>query len=243
MGKEFRLLTADEIEVRTADKLVPDTIDGKEEMLVRLLLYKDARCDMALLDEMFGPMNWQCHYSRNNANCVISVWDAEKGIWLEKEDVGTADKGPNYEKALASDSFKRAAVKWGIGRELYTGPKILIREKYIKKWYINKDTKEKIRCMDQFKIQDIQYNDKREITFITILNLDNGVILKFNALGKYKVIDAGETAEKAEKQEAKPQPQVIRTKEKAEKTEENSVKQPEPADAEVEDELPFDIKK
>ena len=80
---------------------------------VGILLYKDARCDQNILDECVGPMNWQRHHSRDNANCIVSIWDDEKKQWIEKEDTGT-ESYTEKEKGLASDSFKRACFNWGI---------------------------------------------------------------------------------------------------------------------------------
>ena len=79
-GLSFRALRADEVECRVS------TISEKG---LSLLLYKDARCDMNILDETVGPMNWQRTHSRDNANCVISIWDDEKERWVGKEDTGT----------------------------------------------------------------------------------------------------------------------------------------------------------
>lgn len=90
-----------------------------------LLLYKDARCDMNILDETVGPKNWQRKHLRNNANCIVSIWDDDKKMWIEKEDTGV-ESNTEAEKGLASDSFKRACFNWGIGRELYTAPFIWI---------------------------------------------------------------------------------------------------------------------
>ena len=113
---EFRKLTADEIDCR---------VSQIASNYCTLLLYKDARVDMNILDETVGSMNWQKHYLRDNANCIVSIWDEEKGEWIEKEDTGT-ESFTEQEKGLASDSFKRACFNWGIGRELYTAPNILI---------------------------------------------------------------------------------------------------------------------
>ena len=99
----FRYLTADEIECRVA------TVSEKG---CSLLLYKDARCDMNILDETFGPMNWRRSHTRDNANCIVSIWDAEKQQWIDKEDTGT-ESFTEKEKGLASDSFKRACFNWG----------------------------------------------------------------------------------------------------------------------------------
>ena len=108
----FRLLKANEIEARVA------TVSEKG---CSLLLYKDARCDMNILDETVGPMNWMRSHTRDNANCVVSIWDEKKNQWISKEDTGT-ESFTEKEKGLASDSFKRACFNWGIGRELYTAP-------------------------------------------------------------------------------------------------------------------------
>ena len=113
---KFRLLRADEVDAR---------IGSVTEKGASLLLYKDARCDQNILDETVGPMNWQRHHSRENANCTVSIWDDDKGQWVEKEDTGT-ESNTEKEKGLASDSFKRACFNWGIGRELYSAPFICI---------------------------------------------------------------------------------------------------------------------
>ena len=111
---EFRLLKAEEIDCRVA------SID---KTWCTLLLYKDARVDMNVLDETVGAMNWKKSYSRENANCTVSLWDEEKKQWVDKEDTGV-ESFSQAEKGLASDSFKRACFNWGIGRELYTAPTI-----------------------------------------------------------------------------------------------------------------------
>lgn len=145
MGKLFRTLRADEIDCRVG------SISDKG---LSLLLYKDARCDMNILDETFGPFGWQRHHSRENANCIVSVYDEQKGEWIEKEDTGT-ESNTEAEKGLASDSFKRACFNWGIGRELYTSPFIWIpasacsiSEKNGKRY-----------CNDKFHVAEIEYKD------------------------------------------------------------------------------------
>lgn len=113
---EFRTVKAEEIDVRVA------SID---KTWCTLLLYKDARVDQNILDETVGQMNWQRHHNRDNANCIVSIWDEDKKQWVEKEDTGV-ESFSQAEKGLASDSFKRACFNWGIGRELYTAPSIFV---------------------------------------------------------------------------------------------------------------------
>ena len=102
----FRDLTAEDIECRVQSvKWNKDTPDRSG---VILLLYKNARVDMSILDETFGPMNWQRRHCRDNANCIVSVWDDTKKQWIEKEDTGT-ESNTEAEKGLASDSLGYAA--------------------------------------------------------------------------------------------------------------------------------------
>lgn len=169
---KFRDLRADEIECRVSQ------INGSG---LTLLLYKDARCDMNILDETIGPMNWQRHHDRDNANCTVSVWDQDKTQWISKEDTGT-ESNTEAEKGLASDSFKRACFNWGIGRELYTAPRI-----WISKECYNPDTKNgKYITYDRFKVSEITIEGKK-ITALKILNETNGEIVFTYSNGKTKI--------------------------------------------------------
>lgn len=90
------------------------------------LAYKNARADMDRLDEVVGHLNWKREHTRDNHNCIVSIWDDAKKEWISKEDTGT-ESYAEKEKGLASDSFKRACFNWGIGRELYEYPQIQIK--------------------------------------------------------------------------------------------------------------------
>ena len=141
----FRTLNADEIECRVGICRA----DG-----VSLLLYKDARCDMNILDETVGPMNWQRSHSRDNANCTVSIYNNELGVWVSKEDTGT-ESNTEASKGLASDSFKRACVNWGIGRELYTAPFIWVPAKKCN--IVKNQRTQKDGCKDKFTVAKIEY--------------------------------------------------------------------------------------
>lgn len=91
-----------------------------------ILAYKDARIDMARLDEVVGALNWKREHVNSNRNCIVSIWNAEINQWIGKEDTGT-ESNTEAEKGLASDSFKRAGFNWGIGRELYDYPVISVK--------------------------------------------------------------------------------------------------------------------
>jgi hypothetical protein len=145
----FRALRADEIEVRIAQA---------KQNGVSLLLYKDARCDQNILDETVGAMNWQRYHTRDNANCIVSIWDENKQQWVAKEDTGT-ESNTEKEKGLASDSFKRACFNWGIGRELYTAPDIWITAENVK--IVEKNGK--FSTYDKFAVSKILILNKKII--------------------------------------------------------------------------------
>ena len=148
---EIRLLKADEIECRIG------TV--KEGKGISLLLYKDARADMKILDETFGMFGWEREHEVIDGNlyCTVRVWDDNNKRWISKQDVGT-ESNTEKEKGQASDSFKRACFNFGIGRELYTAPFIWIpASKGYSKY-------------EKFKVKEIGYNKNREIDLLLIVD-------------------------------------------------------------------------
>lgn len=155
----MRKLTEQEIECRVS------TISKRG---CSLLLYKDARVDMKLLDEEYGPMNWQREHELigNNLYCFISVWDDTKKQWVRKGDVGV-ESYTEKEKGQSSDSFKRAGFNWGIGRELYTAPWIWISAPDVN---LEEDPKTgKMKTYDHFTVKHIAY-DGDQISELEIVN-------------------------------------------------------------------------
>lgn len=181
---EIRLLRPEDIEVRVQS--VKKTSQGNGAIL---LLYKDARVDMNILDEWVGPMNWQRSHSRDNANCIVSIWDKEKETWVSKEDTGT-ESFTEKEKGLASDSFKRACFNWGIGRELYTSPFV----------WVNIDDSEmngeKLKPNVKFFVKDIGYDDNRNINRLIIG--DGKGVVRFVHGSKAQDLTSKKTEAKAE---------------------------------------------
>lgn len=158
MELKFRPLREDEIDIRVS------TINEKG---CSLLLYKDARCDMNILDETLGVTGWQRHHSRDNANCIVSIWDEDKKQWIEKEDTGV-ENFAEKEKSLASDSFKRSCFNLGIGRALYTSPFIYVPSTKVK---INLGNNGKYTTSDKFRVEKIAYSeDGLYITGLSIVN-------------------------------------------------------------------------
>jgi len=133
---EFRKLRADEIEVRVGS--------FKEGKGASLLLYKNARVDMAILDETVGQLGWKRDHKelKNVIYCGISIKDST-GEWIIKWDAGS-ESNTEKQKGESSDSFKRAGFCWSIGRELYTGPFIWVQANKLQgkydKFYVEKIT-------------------------------------------------------------------------------------------------------
>lgn len=163
--KEIPLLTANDVELRVAQ-----INEYESKVVVTLLVYKDARVDMKILDDCFGRMNWKRRHSRENANCIVSVWDYEKNEWVDKEDTGK-ESYTEAEKGLASDSFKRACFNWGIGRELYKAPRISFD---LNKEEIKTDKKGKKTTYASFFVKEMQFDKETEkfIKFVVVDRFD-----------------------------------------------------------------------
>lgn len=172
IDKEIRLLKANEIDCRV------NTINEKG---LTLLLYKDARVDMAILDETYGVGNWKRTHEVINDNlfCNIEVWNDRIHEWIKKQDVGT-ESYTEKEKGQASDSFKRAGFNWGIGRELYTAPFIWIQPRDAKE--IFKNSKEAFTTYTKFTVKEISYNENKEISKLVIVD-EKGKV-RFNLVDK-----------------------------------------------------------
>lgn len=189
---EFRLLRADEIDVRIAQV---------QSWGISLLLYKDARCDMNILDETIGAENWQRKHELINGNlfCSVGIYVEREdcGEWVWKQDVGT-ESYTEKEKGQASDSFKRACFNLGIGRELYTAPAMFVKPKDLEKF--SKDDNGRYTCRDRFSVKSIEYIG-RKIAMVEILNETTGAILRF-----------GEPAEETQKTEEVKNQKIGKTK-------------------------------
>lgn len=161
MELKFRPLREDEIEVKVKQV--------KENGLVALL-YKTARTDMDLLDETVGAERWSCDYEEIKGNLYCSIAVQFGDTWVHKKDCGIEsreDGEGNEKKGEASDAFKRAGFKWGIGRELYTAPFIWITAD--KANITNK------KCYDRFSVEAIKHSeDGKRIVAIAIRNDTTG---------------------------------------------------------------------
>lgn len=152
----FRDLRADEMEVRAAQVT---------EKGVSLLIYKDARCDMRILDETVGPEGWQKRFYECKGTLFCEIGIKTDDGWVWKGDAG-APSNQEAEKGEASDSFKRAGFNWGIGRELYTAPFIWVPADRCE---IRPGKNGRPQCFDRFRVEKVRIADGR-ITAISIWN-------------------------------------------------------------------------
>ena len=156
---QFRKLKADEIECR-----ISQCFDGE----ATALLYKTARVDRAILDETVGSLNWQNDFKVIDGKMYgsISIWDKEKKQWITKSDCGT-ESNTEKEKGEASDCFKRAGFKWGIGVELYTAPQIKLKIETVSKGNGKFEPKYK---SDKYDVKEIGYDENGNIYRLLIVN-------------------------------------------------------------------------
>lgn len=159
---KFRLLTEKDIEVKVKQV--------KENGAV-LLLYKTARTDMDILDETVGPENWTNDYReiKGNLYCGLAVRAKEEDPFIWKWDCGIEsreDGDGNEKKGEASDAFKRAGFRWGIGRELYSAPFIWIPAD---KMNISSNGG-KAKTFDTFSVEKIVYDNDGRISGLAIRN-------------------------------------------------------------------------
>lgn len=93
---------------------------NKDQTKGSCVAYIDARDAMDILDKVVGANRWQDKYEFIGDKLIagVGIFDDEKQEWVWKYDTGT-ESATEKEKGIFSDAFKRACVKWGIGRFLY----------------------------------------------------------------------------------------------------------------------------
>lgn len=151
----IRKLKAEEIECRVAQ------VSAKG---CSLLLYKTARVDRAILDEHFGSL-WQNDFKILGGKMYggIGIYNKELNQWLWRWDCGT-ESNTEAEKGQASDCFKRAGFKWGIGIELYSAPFIWLNVETQK----DGDKYKLVNKFAKYNVNSIGYSDNGNINDLVI---------------------------------------------------------------------------
>ena len=177
MEIRFPALKASDVEVR---------VSQCSEKGAALLLYKDARVDMRMLDDAVGAPNWQRRHDFKEGKLYCSVGILCDGEWVWKEDVGTPSN-MEADKGAASDAFKRACFNWGIGRELYTAPRIWVPAGMCN---VRQGNNGRWQCYDRFAVQDLAVEDGT-IAGVSIVNGSKGgmQVFAFGCAGAEDVPD------------------------------------------------------
>lgn len=157
--KQFRTLRPDEIECRVAQC---------NKNGASILLYKTARTDADILDETVGAQNWENDFKLVDGVLYggIGIDYTADGHLVWKWDAGV-ESNTEAEKGRASDAFKRAGFKHGIGRELYSAPFIWIDAAKCERLKRN-DKTGKWQCYDQFDVTEISYDESERVKTLTI---------------------------------------------------------------------------
>ena len=163
----FRPLRPEEVECR---------VSQCSDRGCSLLLYKTARTDANLLDETVGPERWQNRYHSIDGKLFCDVGIEFDGEWVWKSDTGT-ESNMEAQKGEASDAMKRAGFKWGIGRELYTAPRIWIGPE---KCNLKQGRNGKMQCYDDFRVTEMEVEDGR-IVKLAIANMSKKGMVVYGA--------------------------------------------------------------
>ena len=164
---KFRDLLANEIDLR---------VGATTETGFSLLLYKDARVDMNILDETVGQFNWvkEFYQVKNTLMCKVGINvnydnDTKEPLFIYKSDAGD-ESNTEAVKGEASDSFKRACFNWNIGRKLYTSPFV-----WVKKDQDNDPKK------SHYSVKEIAYNEKEIIKLVITNDKTGQVVFSYGA--------------------------------------------------------------
>jgi len=108
--------TEDEIEWRVSQSGLKS---DKKTPWAKVVPYIQNRAIMNRLDDIMGIADWKNEFTRwGDKSQLCTLWLKLEGTWIGKTD-GADNTNIESTKGGLSDSMKRAAVQWGIGRYLY----------------------------------------------------------------------------------------------------------------------------
>ena len=124
--------------------------------------YVTNRAIQARLDSVVGIGGWKNEYipwhsdgKKQSQICGISIYFEDKKEWITKYD-GAEDSDIEPIKGGLSDSMKRAAVQWGIGRYLYEMDAVYVNLDNTRKTPVIKDSEQtKLSAMHQKTIKKV----------------------------------------------------------------------------------------
>lgn len=163
MDLKFRPLTADDVECRVG------TVSAKG---CSILLYKNARVDMNILDDSVGPENWQNEFVDVGGRLVCRLGIKIGPEWVWKSDTGV-EGSVGEDKSTASDARKRAGFAWGIGRELYNSPFIWLNLPTER----GNDGRYRLTQYPRLEVTEFE-SDGRKVTRLAITDASGNVVFR-----------------------------------------------------------------
>lgn len=165
-----------EIFDRLSAPFMPEEIDWRvgstngDKTKGMALAYMDARAVMDRLDNSCGPQNWQCQYTQAGSIMICAIGIKFGDDWVWKQD-GAGATDFEGEKGAMSDAFKRAAVRWGVGRYLYDikAPWVKI-EQFGKSYKIDKDDRKNLDEVYEDAIKRMGWGTPTDVAAYKLLN-------------------------------------------------------------------------
>ena len=132
MAKDKQVKTSEDLAFELSKQFGKDQIQWRVQRQTRdgtsakVLAYVDARAVQDRLNEVMGIDGWQCKHISYGAktNCHLGL--KFNGEWIWRSD-GAGDTNFEADKGAISDSLKRAAVHFGVGRHLYDLPSVFVK--------------------------------------------------------------------------------------------------------------------
>lgn len=165
-----------EIFDRLSAPFMPEEIDWRvgstngDKTKGMALAYMDARAVMDRLDNSCGPQNWQCQYTQAGSIMICAIGIKFGDDWVWKQD-GAGATDFEGEKGAMSDAFKRAAVRWGVGRYLYDikAPWVAVQQ-FGKSFKIAEDARKNLDDVYEEAIKRMGWGSPTEVAAYKLLN-------------------------------------------------------------------------
>ena len=131
MAKDKQIKTTEDLSFELAKPFPRESIEWRVQRTTKdgtaglALAYVNARTVQDRLNVVMGS-NWQCKHINYGPKTICHLGLKLDGEWKWRSD-GAGDTNYEADKGAMSDSFKRSAVMWGIGRHLYDLPSVFVK--------------------------------------------------------------------------------------------------------------------
>lgn len=131
MAKSQKVKTTEDLMFELAKPFPRESIEWRVQRTTKdgtaglALAYVNARTVQDRLNVVMGS-NWQCKHINYGPKTICHLGLKFDEEWIWRSD-GAGDTNYEADKGAMSDSFKRSAVMWGIGRHLYDLPSVWVK--------------------------------------------------------------------------------------------------------------------